>query len=346
METTHKKIYIINLIDEDHFKARLAALLLKKKSMWKEKLRPMTIGLVLHVPFVKTLLSYRTGGTIESKYCYSVWLRHLKMLNSVWNGVPKRVAELGPGDSLGIGFAALLSGCESVRAFDVIKYWDVERNLKIFDELVVLFKNKAPIPDNTEYPKVQPQLDDYAFPDDILTEEILKESLSETRLGAIREEIKNPDAPQNIFVKFYVPWNDYKVIRADSVDFLYSQAVLEHVEDLEGTYVAFSKWLKKGGFMSHSIDFKCHRTTKRWNGHRTYSDFEWKIVKGGRMFLINRQPYSVHKQLHKKHGFRILKELPIIMTNDIPRNKFSRRFRNLSEEDMTTSEVYMLSVKE
>ncbi|MGN6181784.1 MAG: methyltransferase domain-containing protein [Mucilaginibacter sp.] len=314
--------------------------------MWKEKLMPMTIGLVLHVPLVKTLLSYRTGGTIESRYCYSVWLRHLKMLNSVQNGIPKRVAELGPGDSLGIGFAALLSGCESFRAFDVIKYWNVERNLKIFEELVVLFKDKAPIPDNIEYPKVQPRLDTYTFPDNILSDEILKDSLAESRLEAIREEIKNPHNPRNTFVKFYVPWDDYKVISPASVDFVYSQAVLEHVEDLEGTYIAFSKWLKRGGIMSHSIDFKCHRTTKSWNGHRTYSEFEWKIVKGGRMFLINRLPYSVHQQLQKKHGFKILKELPVSMANDIPRNKFSQRFRNLSEEDMTTSEAYMLSIKE
>lgn len=306
----------------------------------------MTIGLILHMPFVKTLISYRTGGTIESKYCYSVWLRHLRILKSVRNGVPESVAELGPGDSLGIGFAALLSGCASITAFDVIKYWNVDRNLKIFEELVVLFKNKAPIPDNTEYPKVQPRLDNYAFPDDILSDDILNNSLSESRLDAIREEIRNPDNPQNTLVKFFVPWDDYKIISPGSIDFVYSQAVLEHVEDLEGTYIAFSKWLKKGGIMSHSIDFKCHRTTKSWNGHRTYSEFEWKIVKGGRMFLINRLPYSVHRELQKKHGFKILKELPMTMANNIPKNKFSQRFRHLSEEDMTTSEAYMLSVKE
>lgn len=314
--------------------------------MWKEKMMPMTIGLILHMPFVKTLISYRTGGTIESKYCYSVWLRHLKMLNSVQKGVPESVAELGPGDSLGIGFAALLSGCESITAFDVIKYWNVERNLKIFDELVVLFKNKAPVPDNTDYPKVQPRLDNYAFPDDILSDEILNDSLSESRLEAIREEIRNPDNPQNTLVKFFVPWDDYKIISPGSIDFVYSQAVLEHVEDLEATYIAFSKWLKKGGIMSHSIDFKCHRTTKSWNGHRTYSEFEWKIVKGGRMFLINRLPYSVHRELQKKHGFKILKELPVTMANHIKKNRFSQRFRDLSEEDMTTSEAYMLSMKE
>ncbi|MDP9079830.1 MAG: class I SAM-dependent methyltransferase [Bacteroidota bacterium] len=314
--------------------------------MWKEKIKPMTIGLILHTPFVKTLLSYRTGGTIESKYCYSVWLRHLTMLNTVRHGVPKRVAELGPGDSLGIGFAALLSGCEAFRAFDVIKYWDVERNLKIFEELVVLFKNKAPIPDNTVYPRIQPQIENYEFPDNILSDEILEHSLSEPRLEAIRQEIKNPDSPRNTLVKFYVPWDDYKVISPDSIDFVYSQAVLEHVEDLDKTYVAFSKWLKKGGIMSHSIDFKCHRTTTRWNGHRTYSELGWKIVKGGRMFLINRLPYSINLELQKKHGFRILKAIPLKMPNDIPRNKFSQRFRNLSEEDMTTSEAYILSIKE
>ncbi|WP_407429755.1 methyltransferase domain-containing protein [Arcticibacter sp.] len=313
--------------------------------MWKEKLLPVTIGLILHMPFVKTLLSYRTGGTIDSRYCYSVWLRHLRMLNTVRNGVPKRVAELGPGDSLGIGFAALLSGCETIRAFDVIKYWNVDRNLKIFDELVVLFKNRAPIPDNREYPRVQPRIDSHEFPGNILSEDILKESLSDQRLEAIRKEIRDPDNPSNYLVRFFVPWDDYQVINPESVDFVYSQAVLEHVEDLDGTYIAFSKWLKKGGIMSHSIDFKCHRTTTSWNGHRTYREWEWKIVKGGRMFLINRLPYSVHRDLQGKHGFEVLKEIPVVMENRIPRHKFAQKFRNLSEEDMTTSGAYMLSVK-
>jgi hypothetical protein len=314
--------------------------------MRKEKLLPMAKGLILHMPFVKRVKSYRRGGTVESRYCYSVWLRHLNMLNSVHKGIPKKVVELGPGDSLGIGFAALLSGCQSLVALDVIKYWDVERNLKIFEELVLMFKNKVPIPDNNEYPNVTPQLNNYDFPVNIISDKILKESLTEERIDAIREEIKNIDNSQNTFVKYCIPWDDYRVILSDNIDFVYSQAVLEHVENLEGTYDAINKWLKKGGVMSHSIDFKSHGTTKSWNGYRTYSEFEWNIVKGGRVFLINRIPYSGHKELQQKNNFKILIDIPKKMSNNIPKYQFAEKFKNLSEEDMTTSGVYMLSIKE
>jgi hypothetical protein len=252
--------------------------------MRKEKIKPIIKGLILHIPLLKRIKSYRTGGTIESRYCYSIWLRHLKMFNSVCNNIPKKVAELGPGDSLGIGFAALLSGCQSIIALDLIKYWDVKRNLKIFDELVILFKNKAPIPDNREYPKVLPQLNNYDFPNNIITDELLKESLSDERIDVIREEIKNIDNPQNIHIKYYIPWDDNNIIRPNTIDFVYSQAVMEHVENADGTYDAIYKWLKKGGVMSHTIDFTSHGTTKSWNGYRTYSEFEWKIVKGDRVF--------------------------------------------------------------
>ncbi len=313
--------------------------------MRKEKLIPLAKGLILHLPYVKKLKSPRTGGTVESRYCYSVWLRHLKMLNSVYNGIPLKVAELGPGDSLGIGFAALLSGCQSVVALDVIKYWDIKRNLKIFEDLVILFKNKAPIPDK-EYPNVEPQLDNYNFPNDIISDEILNQSLSEERIKAIREEIKNIDNHQNTYIKYCIPWDDYRIIGSDSIDFVYSQAVLEHVENLEGTYYAIYKWLKKGGVMSHSIDFKSHGTTKSWDGYRTYSEFQWKIVKGGKKFLINRLPYSVHLELQKKNNFKILKSIPVKMNNTIPKHQFAKKFKNLSEEDMTTSTAYLLSKKE
>ena len=60
------------------------------------------------------------------------------------------VAELGPGDSLGIGFSALISGADKYFAFDVVEHANASRNFEIFDELVSLFKNKEDIPDDKE----------------------------------------------------------------------------------------------------------------------------------------------------------------------------------------------------
>jgi hypothetical protein len=133
-----------------------------------------------------------TGGTSSARYCYSVWLRHLTMArNNGLNPHPSVVAELGPGDSLGIGLAALISGCEKYFALDIVEFADTDRNLKIFDDLVELFRKKEPVPGLDEFPEVKPRLERYDFPGDILDESRLKNALEESRLANIRKSITN-----------------------------------------------------------------------------------------------------------------------------------------------------------
>lgn len=313
--------------------------------MITEKLKPIVKGMILHLPAVKSLRSKRTGGSIHSSYCYTVWLRHLINWYSVRGDVPKKVAELGPGDSLGIALSALLSGSESAIALEVDKYGSVDKNIKIFDELVEMFRNKAPIPDQHEYPLVIPYLETYDFPSHIITDEILEKSLTEYRINAIREELKDVYNPDNNYIKYHIPWDSEDVIDIETIDFVYSQAVMEHVEDVEGTYNSMYKWLKVGGLTSHSIDFKSHGITNSWNGYRMLSEFEWKIVKGGRAFLINRVPYSTHVELQKKLNLKILINIPYKSENKIPHRQLSKKFKNLSNEDMTTSEAFIMSMK-
>jgi hypothetical protein len=79
------------------------------------RLTPVIKGAATYIPGLDKVASkWRkrgTGGTDTAAYCYEVWLKHLTLL---WaNGmrtIPDTVAELGPGDSLGTGLAALLSG--------------------------------------------------------------------------------------------------------------------------------------------------------------------------------------------------------------------------------------------
>ena len=50
-------------------------------------------------------------GRSTGAYCYSVWMRHLSIITKVVPSFsPRVVVELGPGHSLGVGCAALLSG--------------------------------------------------------------------------------------------------------------------------------------------------------------------------------------------------------------------------------------------
>ena len=78
------------------------------------RLTPVIRGAAAYIPgLYKAVSNWRkvgTGGTDTAAYCYDVWLKHLTLL---WaNGlrtIPDTVAELGPGDSLGTGLAALLT---------------------------------------------------------------------------------------------------------------------------------------------------------------------------------------------------------------------------------------------
>src|SRR5687767_9884078 len=83
------------------------------------RIRALLKGAATYLPIVRQYACRGSGGTTSARYCYSVWLRHLvKAHESGLNSNPGNVAELGPGDSLGVGIAALLSGADHYYALD------------------------------------------------------------------------------------------------------------------------------------------------------------------------------------------------------------------------------------
>ena len=56
--------------------------------------------------------------------------------NGILNGVPAIIAELGPGNSLGVGLAGLISGAEKYYGLDVVEYCSSAETLGLFDEIV------------------------------------------------------------------------------------------------------------------------------------------------------------------------------------------------------------------
>lgn len=312
-------------------------------------LRAILNGLLSYTPLWH-LKKKETGGTYSARYCYSVWLRHISYVYE--NGLasfPNVIAELGPGDSLGIGIAGLITGANKYYALDVVNYAKIEENLKILDELIKLFRKREDIPGEKEFPKIKPYLKSYRFPHRIFSDSYLNACLKPDRIRAIKDAIVHSTNKAihsgAISIKYFVPWADANIIEKESVDMIYSQAVMEHVEDSNKAYSAMYRWLKPNGYMSHEIDYKCHGTAKKWNGHWAYPDFVWKIIKGKRPYLINRLPHSIHVDLQRKNCFQIISELPIKNTSGIERKSLVPQFENISEDDFTTSSAYIISLK-
>lgn len=309
------------------------------------KLVPLIYGISTFIPGMRRLRRRGTGGTDSALYCYTVWLRHLVMAGkSGLCTAPRTVAELGPGDSIGIGLAALLSGTEQYYAFDVVRFANCERNLSIFEELVALYKKRTPIPGDDQWPLAKPVLDDYRFPSAILDGKRLHNALNDTRIARIRDSVRSVGSA-NSLIEYKVPWYGANVLKAESVDMIYSQAVLEHVDDLENTYRAMHGWLKPSGCMSHTIDFKCHGKSREWNGHWLYSDRIWKLIRGRRPFLLNREPYSTHLRLIRETGFDLTCSIRDTSHSRLNREQLAPRFRSMTQEDLVTSTCFIQARK-
>ena len=292
-----------------------------------------------------------SGGTDSSRYCYTIWLRHLSILHK--NGftkIPDTVAELGPGNSLGTGLAGLLSGSKKFYALDAIEHTDIQKNIEIFDELIKLFANHSDLPDDNEFPRALPRLTSYNFPSDIFTENKFETSDEKSRIQSLRNELIDMKKQKNS-IRYMCPWNDPKIIKNDSVDVVFSQAVLEHVEDIEHTYNAMYQWVKKGGCISNQIDFESHGLSDEWNGHWSFSDLTWKMMKGNRPYFINREPLSKHIKATENAGFKIISVIPVktfpldAYTRSIERSKLAQKFKNMTDEDFTTTSAYILAQK-
>lgn len=309
------------------------------------RIRTLVHGIATFVPGVRYLRAKGTGGSNSARYCYSVWLRHLLMAHrSGLDSCPRVVAELGPGDSLGIGLMALLCGSTRYLACDVVAHADPPRNLAVFEDLVLLLRNQSPLPDESEFPDIQPSLDSHEFPVEVLSPGRLSQALEERRLDTIRESLRAPDREDSL-IQYRVPWSDPSIVEAGSIDMIFSQAVLEHVDDLPNAYGLMSLWLKPGGYVSHQIDFRSHGTATEWNGHWAYSEFVWKLMRGKRAYLLNRLPLSAHRRLLEKEGFETVCEEKASTKSNLRRDSLAPRFRELSDEDLTTSAVFIQARK-
>lgn len=312
-------------------------------------MKPLSVakGILTFIPGMEPLLRTRhTGGTGSAAYAYGVWLKHLTLLGADGpRAVPATVAELGPGDSLGIGLAALLSGARHYYGLDVVRYSNTAANLRVFDELVQLFAARAPRP-TAGWPDFDEYLDARLFPGHLLTEEVLATTLAAPRLAAIRAALADPGAEHDgISIRYIVPWSDPAVLEPESVDLVLSQSVLEHVVDLEGTYRALARWLRPGGWMSHQVDLDSHNLARHWNGHRAYPEWFWRLSTGRRLYSINREPCSTHGRLVAASGLTMVRSLHRLRTDGMARAGLAPRWKSIPDHDLECCSTFFQARK-
>jgi hypothetical protein len=304
-------------------------------------------GLKSYLP-IRTSSYTGTGGTVSGRYCYSVWLRHLTLISrSVPDFHPRAMAELGPGDSIGLGIAALLTGVDGYVGLDVLEHADTETNLRVLDELVVLLRARAPIPGDAEFPRLYPRLASYAFPRALLDEDTLGQRLSPQAVARLRAAVASAANAQGP-VRYRAPWTR-SCVEPGSLDLVLSHGALQdmdHVgarDDLRANLEAMVGWLAPRGIMSHHIELACPGG-EAWNHHWAYGDLSWSIVRGKRPYYKNRVPLSRYVSLIEAMGCDVV-GIERRVREGLTREQVSPRFRELPEEDFSTAAALIVAVK-
>lgn len=285
-----------------------------------------------------------TGGTVSARYCYSVFLRHRTLAaRHGLTSTPRCVVEFGPGDSLGIGLMALLTGSEELIAVDAVRHASVGNNLTVFDGLVALLHARADIPVDGDCAGILPRVDERAFPAALFDPVALEAALAPPRLARLRATLVA--GADHTPVRYLAPWGALDGIADGSVDWVLSQAVMEHVDDPATSYRAAWRCLRPGGVMSHQIDLRSHDTASEWNGHWTYPAWLWKLMRGRRDWFVNRLPCSAHLRMQRDAGFLLQATIEDHQPNRLERRRLAAPFAHLNDADLQTAGVMTLAVR-
>lgn len=205
----------------------------------------------------------------------------------------KAILELGPGGSIGFGLLALKEGAK--------EYCAVE---------------------NGDHTKI------------------------DTRTFATYKKILDDD--RNLISKFFT--HDYRfkpekirfiennqfspyAIADNSVDIIYSCAVLEHVHNLDFCFSEMTRVLKSGGIMNHQVDLRDHIFSQKSLWFLTMSDTIFSALFSKTGEYVNRKRFSHYLHLIQKNSLQIV----AIEKNIIYDGRFSKNLlKQYTEDDLRT----------
>ncbi len=243
---------------------------------------------------------FQSGDMHRPDYALGVFRSHFARSPFHSNGRPFSALELGPGRSLLSGLIAYAHGADHTYLIDVDNL--ATDDVNVYLETIAMLQNMG---------------------------------LRVPSLGT------NPD------VRTFLEWpmmtysrdglRDLRAIPADSVDFSWSQAVLEHVsrEEIEPTLKELYRITKRGGISSHNIDYSDHLAGALNN--LRFADRVWEsslVSSSG--FYTNRIRPSEICSIAGGVGFEV-EALLVARWPQLPtdRRKMAPRFRAFDDDDLT-----------
>lgn len=135
----------------------------------------------------------------------------------------------------------------------------------------------------------------------------------------------------------------------DDVDLIISRAVLEHVNDLDGTFMDMAKSMKQGSLAIHQIDFKSHGLHKNHKlDFLAWSNLSWRLMYSQKG-VPNRLRQNSYISAANKCGLKIdsLKATEMLDKNtvDVIRQDLNSKFKDLPYEDLSCLGCWMLLEK-
>ncbi|MCC6194982.1 MAG: methyltransferase domain-containing protein [Burkholderiales bacterium] len=135
------------------------------------------------------------------------------------------------------------------------------------------------------------------------------------------------------------------IVRADglsgldaAIDFVFSRAVLEHVNDLDATFRDMARALRPGGRALHQVDLKSHGLHKANRlDFLTWRDSVWDLMYSGKGFP-NRHRVDRYREAIARAGLAapVMRATELARKDEVDdvRPQLAARFRGLSDDEL------------
>ncbi len=217
---------------------------------------------LLRIPPVAKLngirAALRTGSMNDPDYLVGILGTHLRRLREHGGSLDGMHAlELGPGNSLGQGMLLCALGAESVTAVDVAHFANERSGRGVYATLAK---------------RLPGHVSDGTFPAAVRTEDLAARLAELLPYGAAFPAIGGR-------LRYEITDGRHLPLPNDSVNFIYSCSVLEHVKEIGLAYDEMARVLRPGGMMSQMIDLEDHAHPDPYDFLR-YGDRLWDLMQG------------------------------------------------------------------